>query len=69
MTLLSGQQVICCLHNICQVSYLIVDGMYEELPEMMKDQYWDNEEFQLPYTGASQQFQKEEHVGSAAKIE
>jgi hypothetical protein len=43
--------------------------MYEDLPEMMKDQYWDNEEFQLPYTGASQQFQKEEHVGSAVKME
>lgn len=51
------------------MSYLIVDGMYEELPEMMKDQYWDNDEFQLPYTGASQQFQKDEHIGSAANIE
>ena len=54
---------------VTKVSYLIVDGMYEELPEMMKDQYWDNQEFKLPYTEASQPFQKEEHVGSASKIE
>jgi len=54
---------------VFKVSYLIVDGMYEELPEMMKDQYWDNQEFKLPYTEASQPFNKEEHVGSAANIE
>ncbi|XP_044254083.1 bestrophin-2-like isoform X1 [Tribolium madens] len=37
-----------------QVSYLIVDEMHHEHPELVRDQYWD-EVFpqQLPYTGSS----------------
>ncbi|XP_046390919.1 bestrophin-2-like isoform X1 [Ischnura elegans] len=42
-----------------QVSYLIVDEMHEEHPELIKDQYWD-EIFptELPYTMAAKQFYK-----------
>ncbi|XP_067012462.2 bestrophin homolog 24 [Anabrus simplex] len=40
-----------------QVSYLIVDEMHQEHPEMVKDQYWDEVIPQeLPYTAASKQY-------------
>jgi len=37
-----------------QVSYLIVDGMHAEQPELIRDQYWDMVEFALPHTVASE---------------
>ncbi|XP_049865230.1 bestrophin-4 isoform X2 [Pectinophora gossypiella] len=44
-----------------QVSYMIVDEMHHEHPELLKDQYWD-EVFpsELPYTIATEN-QREEH--------
>lgn len=41
-----------------QISYVIVDEMHQEHPEMLKDQYWD-EVFpaELPYTAATKQYQ------------
>ncbi|ESO01265.1 hypothetical protein HELRODRAFT_192276 [Helobdella robusta] len=51
------------------MSYLIVDEMHNDHPELIKDQYWDSFNITLPYTEASQKFQKEEHVGSAANID
>lgn len=43
--------------------------MHQEHPELIKDQYWDQVAFDLPYTAASQQYQlSEEHQGSAADI-
>ena len=40
-----------------QVSYLIVDEMHHEHPELVRDQYWDDVlPSELPYTLASQQF-------------
>ncbi|KAM7361782.1 bestrophin 1 isoform 2-T2 [Cochliomyia hominivorax] len=53
-----------------QVSYLIVDEMHHEHPELIKDQYWDqvfpNE---LPYTIATERFREEHPEPSTAKIE
>ncbi|XP_055378516.1 bestrophin-4 isoform X2 [Condylostylus longicornis] len=53
-----------------QVSYMIVDEMHHEHPELIKDQYWDqifpNE---LPYTVASERFREEHPEPSTAKIE
>ncbi|KFM61750.1 Bestrophin-1, partial [Stegodyphus mimosarum] len=36
-----------------QVSYLIVDEMHQEHPELIKDQYWDEVMPDLPYTAAA----------------
>ncbi|XP_039970726.1 bestrophin-1 isoform X4 [Bactrocera neohumeralis] len=53
-----------------QVSYLIVDEMHHDHPELIKDQYWD-EVFpnELPYTVASERFREEHPEPSTAKIE
>lgn len=47
--------------KLVQVSYMIVDEMHHEHPELLKDQYWD-EVFpaELPYTIATEN-QREEH--------
>ncbi|GLV35797.1 Bestrophin 1 [Carabus blaptoides fortunei] len=52
-----------------QVSYLIVDEMHHEHPELVRDQYWD-EVFpsELPYTLASEPFREEHPLPSTANI-
>ncbi|KAF2355686.1 Bestrophin/UPF0187 [Trinorchestia longiramus] len=54
-----------------QVSYLIVDEMHNEHPELIQDMYWDEVVPQeLPYTVASQEYKPiEPHLGSTANIE
>ncbi|XP_055907865.1 bestrophin-2 isoform X3 [Eupeodes corollae] len=53
-----------------QVSYMIVDEMHHEHPELIKDQYWD-EIFpnELPYSQATEKFREEHPEASTAKIE
>lgn len=53
-----------------QVSYLIVDEMHHEHPELIRDQYWD-EIFpaELPYTAAAQPFREEHPEPSTARIQ
>ncbi|XP_034952460.1 uncharacterized protein Best2 isoform X2 [Chelonus insularis] len=49
-----------------KASYMIVDEMHEEHPELLKDQYWDEVvPKDLPYTVASEQYRREEPKGSA----
>ncbi|XP_075726453.1 bestrophin-2 [Rhipicephalus microplus] len=50
-----------------QVSYLVVDEMHQNHPELLKDQYW-NEVLapELPYTLASSRFYCFPHQGSTA---
>ncbi|KAG5878863.1 hypothetical protein JTB14_006851 [Gonioctena quinquepunctata] len=49
-----------------KASYMIVDEMHEEHPELLKDQYWDDVvPKELPYTVASEHYRKEEPKGSA----
>ncbi|XP_019876312.1 bestrophin-2 isoform X2 [Aethina tumida] len=52
-----------------QVSYLIVDEMHHEHPELIKDQYWD-EVFpqELPYTAESEPFRDSHPLPSTANI-
>lgn len=52
------------------MSYLIVDEMHNEHPELIKDQYWDsfNKDIVVPYNEASEKFQTQEFIGSAANI-
>ena len=52
-----------------KVSYLIVDEMHAEHPELVKDAFWDEgvpEE--LPYTLAAEEFRAEPWQGSAAEV-
>ncbi|XP_030559921.1 bestrophin-2 isoform X2 [Drosophila novamexicana] len=53
-----------------QVSYLIVDEMHHDHPELLKDQYWD-EVFpnELPYTIAAERFRENHPEPSTAKID
>lgn len=53
-----------------KVSYLIVDEMHHDHPELIRDQYWD-EIFptELPYTAASQPFREEHPQHSTAGIQ
>ncbi|KAJ8679282.1 hypothetical protein QAD02_015069 [Eretmocerus hayati] len=53
-----------------QVSYLIVDEMHHEHPELIRDQYWD-EVFptELPYTAAAEPFREEHPEPSTAGIQ
>ncbi|MCL4136081.1 UNVERIFIED_CONTAM: hypothetical protein GTU68_052911 [Idotea baltica] len=52
-----------------QVSYLIVDEMHNEHPELIQDIYWDEVyPTELPYTVASQDFKTEPPLGSTANI-
>jgi len=46
-----------------------VDEMHSEHPELIRDQYWDMNQFDLPYTTASEPYKQEPHIGSAADIE
>ncbi|XP_028134857.1 bestrophin-2 isoform X2 [Diabrotica virgifera virgifera] len=49
-----------------KASYMIVDEMHEEHPELLKDQYWDDIiPKELPYTVASEHYRREEPKGSA----
>ncbi|MCL4139714.1 UNVERIFIED_CONTAM: hypothetical protein GTU68_050806, partial [Idotea baltica] len=52
-----------------QVSYLIVDEMHSEHPEMLRDLYWDEiVPPELPYTIAAEHFRREPHLGSTANL-
>ncbi|XP_068210208.1 bestrophin-4-like [Palaemon carinicauda] len=53
-----------------QISYMIVDEMHEEHPELIQDIYWD-EVFpvELPYTVASEHFRRDPPMGSTANME
>lgn len=52
------------------MSYLIVDEMHHEHPELIRDQYWD-EIFptELPYTAATEPFREEHPQPSTAGIQ
>lgn len=52
-----------------QVSYLIVDGMHHEHPDLVRDQYWDDVfPAELPYTSAAEPFREKVPQPSTANI-
>ncbi|XP_072291746.1 bestrophin-4 isoform X1 [Eucyclogobius newberryi] len=51
-----------------QVSLLSVDEMYDSLPLVEKDMYWNESEPQPPYTAASVEHRKPSFMGSALDI-
>ena len=46
-----------------QVSYLIVDEMHSEHPDMVRDQFWDDLFPELPYTAAAEETRTEPTIG------
>lgn len=53
---------------VSQVSLLSVDEMYDSLPLVEKDMYWNESEPQPPYTAASAEHRKPSFMGSALDI-
>ncbi|XP_035709188.1 mucin-12 isoform X3 [Folsomia candida] len=52
-----------------KVSYMVVDEMHEEHPELLKDQYWEQVVPEdLPYNIASEHFRRHEPQGSTASL-
>ncbi|KAM3870328.1 bestrophin-4 [Diretmus argenteus] len=51
-----------------QVSLLSVDEMYDSLPLVERDKYWNESEPQPPYTAASAEHRKPSFMGSALDI-
>lgn len=51
-----------------QVSLLSVDEMYDSLPLVERDMYWNESEPQPPYTAASAEHRKPSFMGSALDI-
>lgn len=51
-----------------QVSLLSVDEMYDNLPMVERDMYWNESEPQPPYTAASAEHRKPSFMGSALDI-
>uniref|UniRef100_A0A8K9WMY9 Bestrophin homolog n=1 Tax=Oncorhynchus mykiss TaxID=8022 RepID=A0A8K9WMY9_ONCMY len=51
-----------------QVSLLSVDEMYDTIPLVEKDKYWNESEPQPPYTAASAEHRKPSFMGSALDI-
>ncbi|XP_046394693.1 bestrophin-4-like [Ischnura elegans] len=53
-----------------QVSYLIVDEMHHDHPELLKDQYWDEVfPLELPHTVASEKYREDYPEPSTANVE
>lgn len=58
----------CCVSVVSQVSLLSVDEMYDSLPLVERDMYWNESEPQPPYTAASAEHRKPSFMGSALDI-
>lgn len=51
-----------------QVSYMIVDEMHHNHPNLVRDQYWDEIPSELPYTEETQPFREKHPQPSTANI-
>jgi len=47
----------------------IVDKMYFEVPDLMKDAYWDQKHINLPVTEATAAFKKVHFAGTTAHLQ
>ena len=52
-----------------QVSYLTVDEMHAEHPEMVRDQFWDDLYPELPYTAAAEETRTDTVMGGTANYQ
>jgi len=57
----------CCVNG--QTAYAVVDDTHATLPEIARDQYWDELEIRLPYTVATQQTRRDDYLATADNIE
>ena len=51
------------------MSYLIVDEMHAEHPEMVRDQFWDDLYPELPYTAAAEETRTDTVMGGTANYQ
>ncbi|XP_022238049.1 bestrophin-2-like isoform X2 [Limulus polyphemus] len=58
-----------CLDRNLVVSTLIVDEMFQRHPLLVKDQYWDELEPQLPHTKSSITVRTQPYLGSTANLD
>ncbi|XP_013772713.1 bestrophin-2-like, partial [Limulus polyphemus] len=58
-----------CLDRNFAMSLLIVDDMFQRHPKLVKDQYWDELEPQLPHTKSSFILRKRPYLGSATNFD
>lgn len=63
-----GLILVFVLLTVSQVSLLSVDEMFDSLPLVEKDMYWNESEPQPPYTAASAEHRKPSFMGSALDI-
>ena len=47
---------------------MIVDKMYSEVPDLMKDAYWNEKHINLPITQATPTFRKVHFAGTTAQM-
>jgi len=47
----------------------VVDDSHAMLPEIARDQYWDELQIHLPYTVATQQTRRDDYLATADNIE
>jgi hypothetical protein len=53
-----------------QVSYLIVDEMHSDYPELVRDHFWDNVFPEMPYTAAAEETRGgNPQIGAASNIQ
>ena len=48
---------------------MIVDKMYFEVPDLMKDAYWDHKHINLPVTEATAAFKKVHMAGTTSHLQ
>lgn len=48
---------------------MVVDEMFNKLPDLLKDQHWDQVDFEIPYTEAAAIHKKQIFLGSATGME
>lgn len=57
----------CC--TLRQTAYVVVDDTHAVLPEIARDQYWDELEINVPYTAATHQTRRDDYTATADNIE
>lgn len=48
---------------------MIVDEVHDEHPELIRDQYWDDNNFEMPYTAASAGFKAKPNAFMGSTID
>lgn len=46
----------------------MVDQLFDDIPSLEEDMYWDQPKFQIPYTLGSEKFKKDQFTGSGNEV-